>query len=117
MGIAFSGYIQVPADGEYTFHLTTDTGAVLRIHEATVIDADRGYQAGSEVSGTIRLRAGKHPFRLFYARRQAGVPSPLLRLQWSSDTVRRQDIATAAFSHDGAATAKANKKTLSVARC
>ena len=106
VGIAFSGYIQVPEYGQYTFHLSTDTGALLRIHEATVIDADRGYQAGSEASGTIRLRAGKHPFRLS----QAGPPSSLLRLQWSSVNLRRQDIPAAAFSHDGTATAEANKK-------
>ena len=99
VGIEFSGYIQVPADGAYTFHLATDSGALLRIHEATVIDADGGYRAGSEAIGSIRLQAGHHPIRLFYARRQAGTPS--LSLQWSSATLPREDIAATAFSHDG----------------
>ncbi|MDQ3815778.1 MAG: PA14 domain-containing protein, partial [Armatimonadota bacterium] len=106
VAITFSGYIQVPEDGAYTFYLTTDSGALLRLHEATVIDADRGYQSGSEVLGTMRLQAGQHPFRLSYARRQAGTPP--LNLQWSSATLLKQEIAATAFSHDGAATTTAH---------
>ena len=34
----FSGFIDVPADGEYTFTLPTGATALLRIHDATVID-------------------------------------------------------------------------------
>jgi hypothetical protein len=98
MAIEFSGYVQVPTDGAYTFHLTCDSGSLLRIHEATVIDADRTFRADGEVSGTINLQAGKHPFRLFYSYRKAGAPS--LGLQWSGATMPRQDIAATAFSRD-----------------
>jgi arylsulfatase A-like enzyme len=98
VALFFSGYLEAPEDGEYTFHLTTDTGALLRLHEATVIDADFGYRAGSEATGKVRLRAGKHPFRLYYARRQAGTPQ--LTLQWSQTGQAKQDIPAAAFSHD-----------------
>jgi hypothetical protein len=64
-GIAFRGFITVPVEGDYTFHLKSDSGAHLRLHEATVIDDDFG-RTGQEVSSTIRLAVGAHPFRLYY---------------------------------------------------
>lgn len=97
VGILWSGYIAVPQDGDYTFSLATDAGALLRIHEATVLDADFGYQPGSEKSGTIRLQAGQHPFRLYYSRR--GGHAPLLDLKWSSAGVPTQAIPARAFSY------------------
>ena len=81
--------------GEYTFYLRTDTGALLRIHDATLIDADFGYSAGQEVSGSIRLQAGLHPFRLYYTRRNKGVPS--LDLLWSGLQQPKSSIPAAAF--------------------
>lgn len=101
VGLLFAGYLQVPGGGDYTFHLAADTGAVLRLHEATVIDADFGYLGGSEVSATIRLQAGKHPFRLYYARGTAG--SPALNLQWSGPGIVKQAIPDSAFYRDGTA--------------
>jgi hypothetical protein len=97
VALLFTGYLEVPEDGAYTFHVTADTGALLRIHDATVIDADFGHAPGSEVSGAVRLQAGKHPFRLYYARRQAGTPQ--LALQWSRAALPKQDIPATAFSH------------------
>ncbi|MGB7325062.1 MAG: sulfatase-like hydrolase/transferase [Rubripirellula sp.] len=59
------GMIEIPADGPYTFAVPDDAVAVLRIHDATVIDA--GFQAGSNPkTGTVMLAAGKHPFRLYW---------------------------------------------------
>lgn len=99
IAMSFSGYLEVPADGTYTFFLTADTGAFLRIHEAQVIDADRGYAGGSEISGSIALKAGKHPFGLSYARRTAGSPS--LSLQWSGPGIAKQVLPDEAFLRDG----------------
>ncbi len=93
--LLFTGYLEVPSDGEYTFHLTANSGALLRLHEATVIDADFGHAASDEVSGAIRLQAGRHPFRLYYRRSAA---APALKLQWSSATLPRQDVPASAFS-------------------
>jgi arylsulfatase A-like enzyme len=106
VALLFSGYLEVPEDGEYRFHVTADTGAVLRIHDATVIDADRGHAPGSEVSGAVRLQAGKHPFRLYYARRNAGEPQ--LSLQWSRGEGAKQDVPASAFSHGASATGTAS---------
>jgi arylsulfatase A-like enzyme len=61
----FSGYIEIPAGGAYTFHLPAKALALLRIHEATVIDAAYA-PSEKESSGTIILAKGKHPFRLYW---------------------------------------------------
>ncbi|MGA2496260.1 MAG: sulfatase-like hydrolase/transferase [Tepidisphaeraceae bacterium] len=96
-GLLFSGYLQVPADGKYTFSLATDSGALLRIHEATVIDADFGYKPGQEISESILLKAGHHPFRLYYVHRPGGTPA--LSLQWSGPGIDKQPVPATVFCH------------------
>jgi arylsulfatase A-like enzyme len=95
IGMLFSGYFRIPKDGEYVFHLRADTGALLRIHDAVVIDADYGYTEGKEVSGGIKLQAGLHPFRLFYAHKIKGKSS--LNLSWSGPGIDLQPIPNSAF--------------------
>jgi arylsulfatase A-like enzyme len=62
--VDFTGFLRIQTAGEYSFALQSDSGAVLRIHEATLIDADYGYASGSQRKGAIRLAAGLHPFHL-----------------------------------------------------
>jgi len=93
----FSGYIEAPADGSYTFHLAADTGALLRVHEATVIDADASYHGGTESSGTILLKAGKHPFRLYV--RHVLANASQLTLKWSGPNLPESEIPANALSH------------------
>lgn len=98
LALFFTGSIEAPQDGEYSFYVDTDGGALLRIHEATVIDADYGHAPGTEASGTVRLKAGMHPFRLYYARRASG--QPRLSFRWSYDTQPKREIPAAAFTHE-----------------
>lgn len=65
VGIAFTGYVEAPSTGEYTFYVTSDSGAMLWLHDANMIDNDYAHD-GSEVSGTIRLARGLHPIRIAY---------------------------------------------------
>lgn len=95
MGMLFTGYLNIPQSGRYTFSLTADTGALLRIHDATVIDADFGYTAGTERSGGILLQAGLHPFRLYYMRRDQGKPA--LTFSWAGPGIQKQPIPDDAF--------------------
>lgn len=91
----FDGFLNIPQDGEYTFYLQTDTGAVLRIHDATVIDADFNYPAGKEINGVIRLRAGLHPFRLYYTHQKFAEPS--LSFSWSGPGISKEPIPAKIF--------------------
>jgi hypothetical protein len=97
IGMLFTGYLNIPQDGSYTFYLTADTGALLRIHDATVIDADYGYSGGKEMSGAIRLQAGLHPFRLYYARRDQG--KPMLNFSWSGPGIAKETVPAEVFRH------------------
>ncbi len=98
-GMMFSGFFHIPADGAYHFSVATDTGAVLKIHDATVIDADMGYRAGAEASGTVVLKAGPHPFRLYYAHR--GSVAPQLDFSWSGPGFAKGSISAKAFRRSG----------------
>lgn len=94
----FEGYLTIPADGEYTFTIRADAGALLRIHDATVIDADYGYVASSEKTGTIRLQKGLHPFRLYYTLKSGN--KPLLDFKWEGPEINKQQIPANIFFHD-----------------
>ncbi|MBU6403042.1 MAG: sulfatase, partial [Verrucomicrobia bacterium] len=89
-GALFSGFIRVPADGDYTFYVSADGGALLRLHEAVVIDADAGYVPRTEAQGAVRLQAGLHPFRLYYRRGDSG--AAFLRFQWRAGDGRKRDV-------------------------
>ncbi|MGC4014367.1 MAG: sulfatase-like hydrolase/transferase [Luteolibacter sp.] len=99
VALLFTGYLNVPSDGAYTFYLNADTRAFLRIHDASVIDADFGYTGGVEKSASINLKAGKHPFRLYYARSSSGTPA--MSLQWSGPGITKQAMTAGNFSRDG----------------
>jgi hypothetical protein len=88
--IVYTGYLDVPEEGEYRFSLVADSGAVFRIHDANIIDADYGYNQGSEVSAKVNLAAGLHPFRLNYLKKSGN--NPQLNLKWSGPSIEKQTI-------------------------
>ena len=94
----YTGYLQVPADGNYTLSLAANGKALLRIHDATVIDEDFGYTGGVR-SGDIQLKAGPHAFRLYYL---PGDGPRRLDLQWSVNGTPPAPIPAAVFRHTGA---------------
>jgi hypothetical protein len=91
-GARFTGYLKVPADGDYHFYLTSSGGTQLWLHEAHVIDDDFNH-TGVEVVATVRLKAGLHPIKLFYRRLGDGS----LTLQWSGPGIDRQSIGAGNF--------------------
>ena len=58
--VELTGWIEVPVDGEYRFTMRCQTHAFLRLHEASLIDCDHGYEQGEPRSATIRLAKGLH---------------------------------------------------------
>lgn len=62
----FTGYINIPADGQYTFSLATNGKAFIRLHEAALIDADYGYSPDESRQQTVNLKAGLHAISLYY---------------------------------------------------
>ncbi len=91
----FEGYIKIPTDGDYTFYLTAGNKAFMRIHEAALIDADYGYKAGTTKESTIKLKAGLHPIKLYYAGNAS--TQNLLKLEWKGPSFEKMSIPQNVF--------------------
>ena len=76
-GVAFTGYFHAAQDGEYTFTLDSDTGATLFLHDIRVVNEPMRNPAG-KFTGSILLKAGWHPLRLYY--RHSGSAKPHVEL-------------------------------------
>jgi len=63
--LRFTGYVEVPADGIYTFYLSSDDGSRLLIGAEVVVDND-GLHAAMELPGQVLLKAGRHPITVEY---------------------------------------------------
>lgn len=111
-GVELTGYVKIPADGEYAFYLSTDANkgskAFVRLHGMELIDADKTYEPGTEISSDlgdrknpVYLKAGLHPIRISYVG-NAG-PASRLVLKWEGPGLPKQEIPASAFSHYGAA--------------
>lgn len=64
--IIYTGLLKIPADGEYNFSLNTSGKVYLRLHDATLIDADFTYVPGEKRTGRVFLKAGYHPLKMNY---------------------------------------------------
>ena len=93
--VVYQGYLKVPADGDYVFAASTDTGLIMRLHQATIIDADFGYTSGAmRTSDKVRLKAGLHPITLTY--HTDGKTASALNLTWSGPGMTAQHAFTPA---------------------
>jgi hexosaminidase len=87
-GITYKGYIDVPADGIYSFYLTCDDGGVLKIGPGVVVNND-GNHSAQERSGQIALKMGAHPFKLDFIEGGGGFT---LKLKYSVNGSAPQDV-------------------------
>ncbi len=92
-GLLFSGYIQIPEPGDWTFHCRAAGGLIFKIHSKLVIDGDYKYD-GSEISATVKLDQGLHPYRLYY---RTSDREPALSLQWEGPNIAKGAIPADAF--------------------
>ncbi len=72
IGLICDGYIDIPADGIYSFYTYSDDGSTLAIDGRTVVDND-GLHSRTERSGQAALRRGVHSFSLRYFDTNGGV--------------------------------------------
>ncbi|MDE3183782.1 MAG: right-handed parallel beta-helix repeat-containing protein [Bacteroidota bacterium] len=91
--INFSGYVNVPADGQYTFYTTSDDGSKLYIDNVLVVNND-AIQAATENSGTIGLKAGLHAITVGYFQ-QLG--DNVLSVSYSGPSVVKQFIPSSSL--------------------
>lgn len=79
----FNGFVEVPADGTYTFSTASDDGSRLYVGAQVVVDND-GVHAIQTKSGSIGLKAGKHAWAVEYFERAGGQS---LTVSWSGPGV------------------------------
>ena len=61
----YTGYVEVPEGGEYTFYTDSDDGSQLSIGDQLVVE-NGGLHAANEESGTIALQPGRHAITVTY---------------------------------------------------
>lgn len=94
-GLRFSGFLRVPADGVYTFYLSSDDGSRLFVAGSLVVDND-GLHSVTEKYGHIPLRAGLHAVTVEMFEKTG---SEALELSWSGPGVPRQAVPAQAYFH------------------
>lgn len=96
-GFRFSGSIQIPTNGTYTFFVRSDDGAMLYIDGKLVVD-NNGDHAPEEKRGNIPLPAGEHGIVTTYYNNGAGFE---FDVQWRGPGFKKQHIPSIALSHLG----------------
>jgi len=92
-GLSFSGYLEIPTDGLYTFYLTSDDGSKLLIDGGLVIDND-GPHGATTGQGKIALSKGAHKLEIKYYQ---GAADKLLQFEWKGPGIERQGVPVEAL--------------------
>jgi len=91
--INYTGYINVPSDGQYTFYLASDDGSILYIDGVQVVNND-GTHMIIEQGNSIGLQAGLHAISVGYFN-QTGYQG--LQVSYSGPGVSKQLIPSSAL--------------------
>jgi len=94
-GLVFSGMIDAPESGEYTFFVTSDDGSALYINGQKVVDND-GAHGPRERSGQVRLDQGMHLIRVEYF---DGGGGRALSAQWEGPAFEKTTIPPDVLKH------------------
>lgn len=92
-GARFSGLIQIPETGNWTFYLNSDDGSELWIDGLSAIQ-NYGSHGMVEYSTSMNLTAGLHDFRVEFF--QGGGPHGLI-VSWKGPNVSKSSIPASAY--------------------
>ncbi len=94
----YTGYINVPTDGTYTFYLTSDDGSQMHIGSTLVVDHD-GLHGATEKQGTaIGLKAGKHALKVSFFEKTGG---EALSMSYEGPGITKTAVPASAFYRVG----------------
>ena len=65
-GYVFTGFLKVPADGDYTFSLDSDDGSRLTLDGHAILEYDGIHGEGKPKTAVVPLKSGRLPIRLDY---------------------------------------------------
>jgi glucose/arabinose dehydrogenase len=89
----YTGYVTVPADGQYTFYTTSDDGSQLFIGSTLVVNND-GLHGPQEAAGTIGLKAGVHAVTVTFFERGGG---EVLEVSWAGPGLAKTAVPASAL--------------------
>ena len=93
--ILYNGFIDIPADGIYSFYTNSDDGSQLLIDNQMVVDND-GLHGPIEKKGDIGLLAGKHAIEVRYLEAWGG---DSLEVSWSGPNIKKELIPASVLFH------------------
>src|SRR4029079_4614965 len=94
--LRFSGSIQIPKDGSYTFFTQSDDGSRLYIDGKGVVNND-GLHGMDAKSGTVALRTGAHAIVVTYFNNGGGEG---LQVSWQAPGAQKQILKASALAGD-----------------
>ncbi|MED5448104.1 MAG: c-type cytochrome, partial [Planctomycetota bacterium] len=89
-GLRFTGFLQVPRKGRYTFFLGSDDGSRLQIDGKTVVEFN-GIQAYKEKNSALELDAGPHAVLVDYFEQNG---QEALKVEFQGPGISRRTLAT-----------------------
>ena len=89
----FTGYVDIPSDGTYTFYTNSDDGSRLYIGSTLVVDND-GLHGATEKSGAIGLKQGKHTITVTFFEKDGGQS---LSVSYSSPSLTKTSVPTSSL--------------------
>ena len=93
----YTGFVDAPSDGSYTFYTASDDGSQLFIGNTMVVDND-SIQSVQERSGTIGLKAGKHAITVTYFERTG---DDAFTVSWQGPGFGKVEIPASSLFHGG----------------
>lgn len=94
-GLKYTGFLNIPADGIYSFYLTCDDGGILQIADREVVNND-GWHGPIEKSGQVALKKGLQPIALDFVEGGGGYT---LKLKYSVNGSPITEVPSAWLKH------------------
>jgi outer membrane protein assembly factor BamB len=95
--VRFRGYLEIAADGLYSFRLISDDGSEVCIGDEVLISHDGVHDARSERRATIPLAAGKHRIEIRYFE---GDGNELLLVRYGLPGADKNELPAGALWHE-----------------
>ncbi len=97
VGARYTGWVNIPTSGSWTFFTNSDDGSRLLIGSTTVVSND-GLHGMQERSGAIDLAAGKHAITMEFFENGGGAG---MIASWQGPGIAKAVIPASALSHGG----------------
>ncbi len=88
-GFSFTGEIECPKDGKYTFTTSSDDGSLLLIDGKLVVNND-GVHGVKTISGSVTLKKGKRAIEVRFFEKSGG---EALAVGWSGPGIKKQSLS------------------------